>query len=96
MITKEEVIKIALLARLKLTDTEVEKFQKELSGILDFMKKLDELDTDNVEPLYQVTGLEHVVREDGSKPTTKEIMDAIINLSPHGVADNQYKVPNVL
>ena len=64
MLTEKEVEHIANLARIKLTEKEKEKFKKELSSILDYVKKLSELDTENVEPLYQVTGIINALRTD--------------------------------
>lgn len=55
---------VADLAKLGLTDQEVLKFQSQLSGILDLVNRLSEIDTNGVEPTSQVTGLENVFRED--------------------------------
>jgi len=63
-LTHDEVKNIAKLARLELKEEEVEKFTTQLSSILDYIDQLNEVDTDNVEPTYQVTGLKTVVRED--------------------------------
>ena len=64
MLTKQQVQQIATLARLGLSEKEKEKFQKELSSILDWVEQLSEVDTKKVEPMGQVTGLENVMRED--------------------------------
>ena len=55
---------IASLARIKLTVKEEENNQKELSLILDYVKQLNKVETDKIEPLYQVTGLVNSMRED--------------------------------
>jgi aspartyl-tRNA(Asn)/glutamyl-tRNA(Gln) amidotransferase subunit C len=68
-LTKEEVKHIAKLAKLKLTEEEVEKFQKQLSEVLEYMKVLNEVETGRVEPTAQVTGLENVFREDEVSPS---------------------------
>lgn len=52
MLNDTEVEKIASLARIKLDDKEKESLKKDLSSILDYVKKLDEADTSDVEPLY--------------------------------------------
>lgn len=65
-ITKDEVSKIANLARLDLTEAEKEKLTNELGDILAYMDKLKEVDTDGVEPTAQVTGLENILRKDES------------------------------
>lgn len=64
MITKEEVEKIAKLARIEIGDDQVEKYQTELSAILDFVGKLSEVKTGGAEPIRQITGLESVFRKD--------------------------------
>jgi aspartyl-tRNA(Asn)/glutamyl-tRNA(Gln) amidotransferase subunit C len=63
-LTQQEVEKIAKLARLELTEAEKEKFTDQLSAVLDYVDKLKEVDTENVEMTAQVTGLENVYRED--------------------------------
>jgi len=68
-LTKEEVKHIAKLAKLKLTEEEVEKFQQQLSEVLEYMKVLNEVETGGVEPTAQVTGLENVFREDEVFPS---------------------------
>lgn len=64
MITKKEVEHIAKLARLGLSEAEKEKYSKELSGILDYMKKLNEVNTENIELTVQVSGLTNIFRKD--------------------------------
>lgn len=64
MLNKEEVKHIAGLARIGLTEKEIGKYQKELSAILDYFKKLEELDTEKVEPVGHITGTENVNRID--------------------------------
>ena len=63
-ISRDDVLKLAQLARLQLTDDEVDKYQKELSSILGYVETLSSADTDGLEPTYQVTGLHTVVRAD--------------------------------
>lgn len=64
MLTKEDVQHIATLARIRLSDAEIEIFQKDLGTILDFVGKLNELDTKDMEATSQVTGLANVYRND--------------------------------
>jgi len=66
-ITKEEVKQIATLARLKLPEEKVEIYQKQFSAILDYMEKLKEIDTKEVNPLYSPAELKNVFREDEVK-----------------------------
>ena len=63
-LSKEDILKLAFLARLKLSDHEVEKYQKELSSILEYAQQLDSVDVSGLEPTYQVTGLTNVARQD--------------------------------
>lgn len=69
---KIDVAHVAKLANLKLTEPEIDKFRKQLSSILDYFKKLQEVDTSNVEPTSQVTGLENITREDKAKPSLEQ------------------------
>lgn len=64
MISREEVEHVARLARLGLTDEEIDKFGEQLSNILENIAILNEVDTEDVPPTAQVTGLENVMRED--------------------------------
>ncbi len=67
MISKEEVQHIAKLARLGLTDQEIEKYQKELSSILDYFEKLKEVNISGIEPTSHSIKVENVLRKDESK-----------------------------
>ena len=64
MLTDQEIKHVARLARIKITEKEEEKFRKELSSILDYINKLNEINTEGVEPLYQTTGLVNSMRPD--------------------------------
>jgi aspartyl-tRNA(Asn)/glutamyl-tRNA(Gln) amidotransferase subunit C len=64
-ISKEDIKHCAKLARIELTSEEEEKFTNQLSSILGYFEKLNELDLEGVEPIYQVTGQTNVFREDG-------------------------------
>ena len=66
-LTQKDVLKLAKLSRLKLTDAEVEEFQKEISEILGYVQMLDDVDTTGLKPTYQVTGLINVSRPDEVK-----------------------------
>lgn len=68
-LTTEEVRHVADLAKLRLSEEDIAKFQKQLTDIVEFVGKLQEVDTNNVEPTSQVTGLENVLREDEVKPS---------------------------
>ncbi|WP_295713072.1 Asp-tRNA(Asn)/Glu-tRNA(Gln) amidotransferase subunit GatC [Mucilaginibacter sp.] len=68
-IDKETVEKVAHLARLELSETEKKDMIKDMSKILDFMAKLNELDTTGVEPLIYMTDGANILREDVVKQT---------------------------
>ncbi len=61
---KKEVLHLAKLAKLKLSQVEIRKFQKQLSEIISYVEKLSEVDTSNIQPTSQTTGLINVFRED--------------------------------
>jgi aspartyl-tRNA(Asn)/glutamyl-tRNA(Gln) amidotransferase subunit C len=63
-LTRDDVLKLARLSRLKLTDEEIEKFRTELSEILEYVEKLNQADVQGTEPTQQVTGLKNVMRPD--------------------------------
>ena len=58
---------LAKLARLKLTGAEKERFSKQMGTIIEYIEKLSELDTKNVEPTAHVLGLNNVFRDDAVK-----------------------------
>jgi aspartyl-tRNA(Asn)/glutamyl-tRNA(Gln) amidotransferase subunit C len=69
VIDREQVLHVARLARLKLTDQEVEKMATELSGILEHVEHINELDLENVEPTSHVVAVENVLRPDEPRPS---------------------------
>ena len=64
MIDREQVLHVARLARLELDDDEVERMTRELSGILDHVDRIGNLDLEGVEPTSHVVALENVLRAD--------------------------------
>ncbi len=64
MIDRETVVKVAQLSKLKLTEEEVELFSKQLGDILNFIKKLEELDTEDILPFYELNQQETPMRND--------------------------------
>jgi aspartyl-tRNA(Asn)/glutamyl-tRNA(Gln) amidotransferase subunit C len=69
VIDREQVLHVARLARLRLSADEVEKMSGELSGILDHIEKIGELDLDDVEPTSHVIQVENVLRADEPRPS---------------------------
>lgn len=93
MLSQEEVKKVAEMARIQLTDDEVEKFQKDLSSVLDYVEALKEVDTEGLEIVSSVTGLENVDRLDTAKPV--EYQADIMANAPER-KDKYYKVKSIL
>lgn len=93
ILTVEEVKKIAVLCKIDLTEAEVEKFRNELSTVLDYASELQKVNTEGVEPISQVTGLENVLRDDQARQS--EYRDAIIaNFPEH--KESFLKIKNIL
>ena len=63
-LTREDILKLAQLSRLHLSDDEVNKFSQEINAILGYVEQLQKVDLKDVEPTYQVTGLKNVMRPD--------------------------------
>jgi aspartyl-tRNA(Asn)/glutamyl-tRNA(Gln) amidotransferase subunit C len=93
MLTKDEVVKLAQLSRIALTEAEVEKFQKDLSTVLDYVEELKKVDVEGLEEVSQVTGLVNVQRDD--KPVTAENHQEIFSQAPE-MKDGFYKVKAIL
>ncbi|MFA6394304.1 MAG: Asp-tRNA(Asn)/Glu-tRNA(Gln) amidotransferase subunit GatC [Patescibacteria group bacterium] len=81
-LTKKEIEHIAKLARLDLTDAELEKYGGQLSGILGYIDMLKEVDTAGVEPTAQVTGLLNVLRDDGVMEWDESEREAALKDAP--------------
>ncbi len=68
-LTRAQVQHIAELAKLKLTEAEIEKMTEQLSAILDYAARLNELDTDAIPPTASVVPLSNIMREDAVEPS---------------------------
>jgi aspartyl-tRNA(Asn)/glutamyl-tRNA(Gln) amidotransferase subunit C len=91
MIDREQVLHVARLARLRLSDDEVGRMGEELSTILDHIEKLNELDLEGVEPTSHVIELENVLREDQPRPSLPR--DTALEQAPD-VAAGGFRVPS--
>lgn len=89
----QDVEHIAKLSRLELTAAEKEKFAEQLSDILSYVDQLNEVDTTNIEPTAQVTGLENVMVEDKIEESGVTYKD--IEQNAPEVEGGAYKVPGV-
>ena len=77
-LSREEVLHIALLARLGLTETEVDRLSEQLSNILENFEALQQVDTDNIPPTAQSINLQNVTKDD----------EASASLSPKQILAN--------
>jgi aspartyl-tRNA(Asn)/glutamyl-tRNA(Gln) amidotransferase subunit C len=94
MLSKEETIHIAKLARLGLSEAEIERYQKDLSSILDYIEKLKGVDVEGVKPFTHPVELSNVTRSDEAKPWGKEQVKKLQELMPDK-KDGYLKVKSV-
>lgn len=92
-VTSEQVEHVANLARLEVSQDEVNEFTKSLEKILNFAGQLDEVDTDNVEPTFHVLDLQNVLREDKSELGIPQ-EQALLNAKEKEAG--QFKVPAIM
>ncbi|MEM9355792.1 MAG: Asp-tRNA(Asn)/Glu-tRNA(Gln) amidotransferase subunit GatC [Pseudomonadota bacterium] len=92
-VDEDTVRRIARLARIKITDEEAVGLQSELSGILDWVEQLDEVDTENVEPMTRVVPIELKQRQDVVDDGAKA--DAVVANAPM-TEDHFFVVPKVV
>jgi aspartyl-tRNA(Asn)/glutamyl-tRNA(Gln) amidotransferase subunit C len=93
MLSREDVQKVALLARLKLTPEEEEKFSTQLSKILDYFDQLSELDVSDVPPTTRAIEVSNVVRPDHHQPY--ENREGLMDIAPD--RDGEFfKVPKIV
>ncbi|GAB4296479.1 MAG: Asp-tRNA(Asn)/Glu-tRNA(Gln) amidotransferase subunit GatC [Oscillatoriaceae cyanobacterium] len=93
MLDREEVRKVAHLARLELTDAEEEQFTIQLRSILDYFDQLAELDTTNVKPTTRAIEVSNITRDDALQPFDDR--DRILSGAPDQDGDF-FKVPKIL
>ena len=93
-LTRDDVLKLAYLSRLKLTEEEINRLPQELSAILEYVRALDKVDTAGLEPTYQVTGLKNVMRGDEIGQYQAKPADLLKNAP--ALQDGQFKVKRVI
>ena len=91
MIDRDQVLHVARLARLRLSEEEVERMTGELSGILEHVDRIAELDLDDVEPTSHVVDLENVLRPDVPRPSWPK--EVVLEQAPDP-ADGAFRVPS--
>tara|TARA_Y100000310_G_scaffold333345_2_gene410694 strand:- start:192 stop:488 length:297 start_codon:yes stop_codon:yes gene_type:complete len=92
-LSNDDVRHIAKLARLNLSDDEVKKFSTELTDILKYIDKLQEVDTKGVEPTAQMTGLKNVFREDKIQES-EATPDELLECSALPIVEHQIQTPS--
>ena len=92
-VSLDEVRHLAALSEIQLSDSELESLTTDIDNIVGYINQLDELDTDQVEPTFQLTGLQNVWRDDKIEPQLSR--KKLLNLAPD-TENNQVKVPKVL
>lgn len=92
-ITREEVENVAILARLELTGEEKDIFTGQMDAILDYVDKLNELDTSDVVPTSHAVPMENAFREDEARPSIG--VDRALSNAPER-ADGFFRVPKVI
>lgn len=95
MLSIEEIKNIASLARIGLKQEDIEKYQKDLSGILDYFKKMEELNTDKIEPIGHIAGTMNVYRQDKKRELSEKELENILKNAPE-IKDGAVKVKSVL
>lgn len=91
MIDRDQVLHVARLARLELSEAEVERMSAELSSVLDHVDHIAELDLDDVPPTSHVVALENVLREDEPRPSWPR--ERVLEAAPDP-ADGAFRVPS--
>jgi aspartyl-tRNA(Asn)/glutamyl-tRNA(Gln) amidotransferase subunit C len=91
VIEREQVLHVARLSRLRLSETEIDTLAGELSSILDHVDKLAEVDIEGVEPTSHVVPLENVLRPDEPRPSLDR--DVALSQAPDP-ADGAFRVPS--
>jgi len=92
-ISKPEVEHVALLARLKFSEAEKDRFTTQLNSILEYMDKLKELDTSSIEPTFHAVARRNVFREDQVLPSSPQ--DLTLNNAPDGDR-GFFRVPKII
>lgn len=93
-LTRDDVLKLAQLAQLELSEDEIQALTGELSAILQYVEQLAEADVAGLKPTNQVTGLTNVTREDSARDYGYEPADLLKNVPE--VKDNQIKTKRIL
>lgn len=90
VISDETIEYVGILAKLELSESEKEQAKKDMGRMLDYIDKLGELDTDNVEPMSHIFPIQNVFRED--VVTNSDTREALLSNAPEQ-KDAMFMVP---
>ena len=93
MLEKKDIERIADMASIKLSDSEAEKFAGQLDGILQYVDKIKEVDTEDLKPTLYPVSLENIFREDEVRPSLDR--EKVLNNAPEE-KDGQFRVPRIM
>jgi aspartyl-tRNA(Asn)/glutamyl-tRNA(Gln) amidotransferase subunit C len=93
-LTRDDVLKLARLARIDLKDEEVAEFESEFNEILKYVEQLQAVDIEGLQPTSQVTGLQNVTRDDEERDYGYAPEDLLKNVPK--VKDNQIQVKRMI
>lgn len=93
-IKREDILHLSDLSDFSLSEKEIDNLGRDLQGIIKYISQLDELDTDNIEPTYQVFEMENIWRADEVLPQDSD-REQLLALTKEE-KDHQIKVPKVL
>lgn len=93
-LTRDDVLKLARLARIDISEEEIEEFSKEFSEILAYVEQLNAVDVSELKPTSQVTGLTNIMRKDEVKDYGYETDDLLKNVPR--VKDEQIQVKRMI
>jgi aspartyl-tRNA(Asn)/glutamyl-tRNA(Gln) amidotransferase subunit C len=92
MLDRAQVLHVASLARLELSEAEIDRMAAELSNVLEHIEKIGELDLEGVAPTSHVVDVVNVLREDEPRPCLPR--EAVLAAAPEPVADGGFGVPS--
>jgi aspartyl-tRNA(Asn)/glutamyl-tRNA(Gln) amidotransferase subunit C len=92
-LTREDVRKVAHLARLELTESEIARYQEQLSQVLDYVARLEALDLEGVLPTAHAVAMETVMREDEERPS---LPPEVVLFNAANTAEQQFFIQRVL
>ncbi len=91
-LTRDEIARVAHMARLSLSEEEIEGFAEQLSRILEHVERINQVDVTDVPPTYHAVTLQNVLREDEPQPSLER--ETVLALAPESEA-GCYKVPKI-